>query len=192
MNHIKLLLKSLDISIYIRYLNVLASNYYSRGHAHRWSTVRHLLNELIISIIDISEGLVDVSGCYLWIKQRVNWRQTTHQEVLLWVGHQIHCYFIHINIEVSLEPHGTRHIIYYICYYWILFFKMILLLLYVGCLYYWWAIFNLIFYSFILSEPFLALLLLLILVIHFLHDVEQCLVINRKNAVRAINEHVLG
>ena len=112
--------------------------------------------------------------------------------MLLGKRHEVHRDLIHVDVQVSLKPHGTCHIVNYISHYRILFFKMILLLLFISRLNYWCAVFDLILNWIIPSKSIFSLFEFFILKVNSRDDIEQCLVIYWEDTVGTLDQNVQG
>ena len=116
MDHVELLLKFFDVSVYVRNLNVSTADNDPCSEVESILRFRTLLYQLVLTIKSIQKRLVNVSGLNLWIDQVIQRRKTALQKMLLWKWDQIHCDLVHIHIEVALKSHRACHIVDYICH----------------------------------------------------------------------------
>jgi len=108
--HVQLFGEPLDVSVDVGYLDVAAPHYEACGHAHLVVALRRLLDQLVRTIEDIGEGLVDVAGLQLGAENGVDGGEAAGEEVLLGEGHQVHRYLVHVHIQVALEAHRAGHV----------------------------------------------------------------------------------
>ena len=110
--------------------------------------------------------------------------------MLLWEWDKVHGDFVQIHIKITLIPHGTRHIIDHIRHDRIFLFEVVFLFLYVGGFDDRAAVLNLILQLFISSKCAFSLLYFFVLLVDSLDDVEEGLIINRKNTVGVVDQDI--
>ena len=186
MHHIELLWHAFYISVDVRNLKAWTPDDNTSGQYKTILCIGWWLYKTIIPIECVSERLINIPRQNLRVDEVVKRRETALQEVKFRKRNQIHSNFVHINIEISLKPHRTRHIVDNVSDDRVLFFKMVLLFLMVPSLDDRCALLYLIGAALSPKWAF-SLLEFLVLLVNSRDDVEQSLVVNWQNAVGIVD-----
>lgn len=96
-HHLQLFLQPFNVPVYVTNLNVLLTTNYQPACQIDWLCFA-LLDKLHISVKCLAKGLVDTSSHHFRVDQVVERRNAALQEVHLWEGYHVHCYFVEIYV----------------------------------------------------------------------------------------------
>ena len=132
-NHLKFLLKSFNISVYITDLDMLLASNDETTCQIDWLYFS-LLNKLHISIKSFAKRLINTTSHHFWVNQVVKWRYAALQEMHLRKGNHIHCDFIQIYIQITFKSHTASEVIHHVSYNAVFFLKVSFSFFLVTCL----------------------------------------------------------